>query len=326
MEGDEGGADLMAQIESAIQQIEAAGGVTDDASEVTEIAVAKDAGDAAKAVGDSPVPENPPVQEKAKPDPEVDRGLARLVAREAEIAAKEKAIEDQRRSLGSVLSNLRRGNIAEAFKAIGADESEIPKLVRVAMATQLPDDKVPEQYRKIKDELVLEQRFREQQSEVEALRAELKQEREAAALAKARQEYEASLDAHLGAATEETPTLARLASTNKQKARERVMAVVVADAQKKAAAYQAGQLKAEEAVPMSPAEAAKIVEQELAEYAALFSSNNGNASTQPPKTVAKGKPSLSNQAARPTATRQTSGDEDMDLVDRVDAWLAGQNL
>jgi hypothetical protein len=320
MEGEEGAVDLMAQIESAIQQIEAAGGVTDDASEVTETP-------ATQAATPEPVAAEAAKPAEAKPEStqEFDRGLARLVAREAEIAAKEKAIEERARSLDSVRSQLRRGNVVDAFKALGLDEGEIPKVVRVAMATQLPSDKVPEQYRKIQEELVLEQRFRETASEVEQLRAELKRRDEEASLTRARQEYEAGLDTFLGAPGEEMPTLARLASTNKQKARERIMAVVVSDAQKKAAALQSGAIKPEQAVPMTPAEAAKVVESELAEYAALFGAN-GNASTNPTKTVVKGKPSLSNKATQPAAVRQPSDDRDMNLEDRVNDWLAANNL
>jgi hypothetical protein len=325
---EEGAVDLMAQMEAAIAQLETD---TDEGTEAVEpnngqstevepktaqvdqkTVTAKETGDAATDVG-------------TKPDPETERGLARLVAREAEIAAKEKEIQERQRSLGSVVSQLRRGQVAEAFKSLGLREDEIPKVVRVAMASQLPGDKVPEQYRRLQDELTLDDRFIEQRQEIETLRAELKREREEAAMQKARAEYEAGLDTFLGAPGDDLPVLAKLASANRTKARERIMAVVAADAQKKAAAYHAGQLKAEQAIPMSPAEAAKVVESELAEYAALFGAT-GNDNTNPTKTVVKGKPSLSNKATQPTASRQTSGDELTNLEDRVDEWLAANNL
>jgi hypothetical protein len=316
VEGDEGGAvDLMAQVEAAIQQIEAA-----DSGEAVEAVEAAPVAAAPEPVAEAPKPEAP----KAA-DAEIERGLSRLVAREAEIAAKEKAIEERSRSLSSVVSQLRRGQVVDALKSLGLDDAEIPKVVRVAMASQLPGDKVPEQYRKIQEELVLEQRFREHQSEIETLRAELKRRDEDASMAKARAEYEQGLDSFLGAPGDELPTLTRLASTNKQKARERIMAVVVQDAQKKHAALQAGQLKPEQATPMSPAEAAKVVESELAEYAALFGAN-GNASTNPTKTVVKGKPSLSNKATQPAAVRQPSDNEVTNLEDRVNDWLSANNL
>lgn len=308
--------DVMDRIEQAIQEIETA--------------------EAKPAVAETPKPvETPkpaePVVEAAKPvieakDPALDRGWERLSAREAEVVAKEKAAEDKQRGLSGVLSNLRRGNVTEAFKALGADETEIPKLARLAMASVLPADKVPDAYRKIQSEMTLDERFREVHGENARLRDELKQRDEQAAHARYAQEYDTSLESFLSTPAEGVPVLTKLATANKAKAKDRIMAVVRNDAAQKAEAIRAGKLKPEDASPLTPAEAAKIVESELAEYAALFGHTANEDSTSKSKTPLKGKPSLSNAGTRPAATRTIPSEPVVDLEDQVDKWLKANGL
>lgn len=254
-------------------------------------------------------PAEPKVEEK--PD---DRALARLVAREEALAAREKEAAEAKRQLESLSSKLRRDPMGALKEILGEEQAAF--VARAAMAQVLPADKVPAQYKDLQAKLVLEDRFRAQEEEIKTLRAEIENRRQAEEHARYVAEYESGVSAFL--TSEDAPSLVKkLAVTNPEKARARVMRIVREDAAKKAALG--------EGTPLSPAEAAKILEAELSELASVFGDVKQDSTQSALKTPRK--PSLDNRDTAPG--HKTAVDEDlrdMDAVDMVSDWMRGMGL
>jgi hypothetical protein len=251
------------------------------------------------------------------PEPAPDRASERLASRMKMIEERERALEEKEKTYRTIRSKLLRGDI-QAFKDLGFSDAEIPSVVRVAMASQLPPDKVPDQYRALKEKMELEDRFHQQQEEVQRLRNEISQREAREAQAREVAAYEAEVGKYLEAPAD-APTLARLP---KDKARARIMAAVQKDAADKIARIQAGELDPATVRPMSPAEAAKVVEAELAEYASIFAPSQD--STTAPKTAPR--VTLANRANPPATGRPQVADLDPDPLARVDDWLKQAGL
>lgn len=306
--------DPFAQLESMISSIESQDAAPVDAPPPASVAKESIPVEAAPEAPPAPA-EAPPAEPPKAPEP--DRASERLAARMKLIEEREKALEEKERSYRTVVSQLRRGNVVDAFKAIGVPEAEIPSVVRVAMASQLPPDKVPDQYKSLREKLELEDRFHQQQAELERLRGEMATRERQAQEAQAVAAYEAEVAKFLEAPAD-TPTLARLP---KDKARARILAAVQKDASDKWARIQRGELDPNEVRPLSPADAAKLVEAELAEYASIFAPSQE--STTAPKTAPR--VTLANRAGTPQGRQQTP-DLDPDPVSRVDDWLRQSGL
>lgn len=314
--GSGGGAtgDMFADLERVIAQAEAEGITAEVVADVPAVVPAP-----AVVAEVAPATVTPPVVEAAKiePKPEVraedTRALTRLAEREAAVAE----LEKKNRALASQF----RRNPVEALKAVGLDEAEVGQVIRAAMATQLPADKVPPQYKEIQARLAQEDRFRAQESELQKLRSELDLKDQTARQQAAVAQYTTEARTYLGGAETEAPHLSRMFKAAPDKALRRVLDVVAADATAKMERANRG----ENVLPMTPAEAAKAVEAELAEYAQIL--GVGNASIDPAKTAAKGKPSLSNRATQPASARVTMGDRvNFDAEAEVDGWLKSQGL
>lgn len=278
--------------------------------------VAKDPGDAAKPVGD-PAKVEPKVE--AKPD-EQTRGAERFAAREAQIAEKEKAIREREKELSTLTSKIRRGEVADALKAMGFEDREIPLVVRTIMASQLPPEKVPDAYRQHAKELSTEERYRQMIAQAaetaQSAKAELEQYKQQVAQQQYVQQYQAQAEDYFSkSAATEAPTFTKLLQADRNEAMKRFYAVVQADAQAKLA-------KGEPAEAISPAEAAKAVEAELSKIASLIAPTKTN--TPPTKTVVTGNPSpsLSTKAVPPT--RNPNAAEAVDIT--VDRYLREHGL
>lgn len=328
--------DIGSAVESLIAQLSADEPAAD--SSAADVPGAPPAADAAPVDATPATPEKlatEPSTEPAKPvepkpaDPANDRSWERLAAREKEIADAQAAVEAERRKLSSLVSQFRR-NPKEALKAIGIPEQEVSLVIRAAMADELPPDKVPAGYKAVKDKLELEDRFAQISQTLEAknaaLEAQLRQYQEREAAAKYQAEYTATLTSHLSSADVEahTPHVARMAKAAPDKAQQRIMAIVSKDAQEKYAAVQAGRLAPDQARPLTPAEASKILEAELADLASVFGTATAT-TPNPAKIVATGKPSLSTRATPPAAATPVEGTVD-DFSARVENWLDSNGL
>lgn len=257
----------------------------------------------------------PKLEAPAAPDPAVERSLARIAAREAKVAEREKAAAEAANKFRDLPSQFRRDPIA-ALKAIGVEDSEAAQIVRVAMGSLLPQDKVPAQYKEMKERLVQEDRLRMIEARNAALEAQLAERDTLAVQSAAIAEYQTGMDKYLNGAATEAPNLHKMFASKPDKAREKILAVVQKDAQSKIEAAQRG----EDVRPMTPAEAAAIVEAELAEYAALFGATTST--NQAPKTAV----SLTNKATQTSGSRPANTGAYADPVDAVDAWLKTKGL
>lgn len=257
------------------------------------------------------------------PDPAADRSIARIAAREAAVAEAEKAVKEAQARTHNLQSQLRRDPIA-ALKAMGIEENEVGTIVRVAMGSLLPQDKVPAQYKDMKERLTMEDRFRTLEAQNEALRSQLTERDQVSAQSAAISEYAAGVDKYLGdetGAKSVAPNLHLMFASKPQMAREKILAVVQKDAAAKIEAAKRG----EDVRAMTPAEAAAVVEAELAEYATLFGASVNKTSTTAATTTAV-QPSLTNRATQTTATQAVDSRGYVEPVDAVDAWLKSKGL
>lgn len=247
------------------------------------------------------------------------RADERLASREAQIAEKEKALREREKELSTLGSKLRRGDFASVLTALGVEEREVPKVVRAMMASQLPEDKRPPQYKQYAEELQNEDRIRSMISEVatkaERAEQELARYKEQVAQQQAAAEYHADVERYLSTAETEVPTFTKLLKADRNEALKRLYNVVQADAQAK--------LNNGGGVPLTPAEAAKAVEAELTRIATLLGAPT--TSTPQPKTPAQGRPSLSTKAVVPSRT-PSAQNNDVPVEKQIDNWLKQNGL
>jgi len=265
-----------------------------------------------------------PVAETTEPPKPVetapDRGAERLAAREAAVAEKEKALRDREKELGTLASRMRRGEFADALKSMGFEDREIPLVIRAAMASQLPADKVPDVYRQHAKELSTEERYRgmiqEALTKAQSAEDKLQQYQEAVAQQQYVAQYRAEAETYFNTSAEtETPTFARLLKADRADAFRRFEAVVAADARAKVAAGGGA--------PMTPAEAAKAVEAELSRIASLLATATNSTPTTKTAVAGKPSPSLSTKTV-PATSRAPSGQETVDIS--VERWLQNNGL
>ena len=238
------------------------------------------------------------------------------------MANTEKALRERERELQTLTSKMRRGEFADALKSMGFEDREIPLVIRAAMATQLPADKVPEQYRQHAKELSTEDRYRamitEAMTEAKSAKAELLQYQQQVAQQQYVAQYQSQAEDYFSKSAEtEAPTFARLLKADRNEATKRFYAVVAADANAKLA-------KGEPAEAMSPADAAKAVEAELSRLASLIAT--GTTSTPTTKTVVNGNPSPSLSTKTVPAASRRPGAMSETVDTSVDRWIRENGL
>lgn len=261
--------------------------------------------------------------DKAKDEkPEVKaplaKGLAKLAAEQAALEKARKEFEEERRAFqaergkpavppdaAALALQLRRSPL-EALKALGFDDSEAANVLRAGMA-DLMGDKAPEAYRKLKGEIGLEARFRELEAQNLSLRNEIRQREEAAQ--KAAQEraaaeqqtalvtqYQNDVRKYLGGdGSKDAPLVSRLFEADAEMIMSELFEVVMQDAQAKIAAGRT------DAAPLTPAEAAKVLEARHAKRRDLYGSTSQGPARTPPgltgasRTVAANPPPKANE-------------------------------
>lgn len=219
--------------------------------------------DSGGAVVPSTKPDEPGMAGGTKSDP----GLARLLAREQEVANKERDFD--KRVEAAVLAktpSLKGKSHEDVLKMAGFD----PELVLKQMMYERASDTNPVKA-KLKDEL----RDLHHRKEIESVRAEL-EKRDAQ---RAQQEYFQSINdgarQYVTTKVDEKvlPTFALVAKTKPDKMHARVMQVITQDAASRLA-------KGEDGEPMAYADAAKAVEAELAELAEVIKAGMSGSNTQ----------------------------------------------
>lgn len=248
-----------------------------------------------------------------KVDPEPTRANDRLAAREAQVAEREGKLKEREKELATLGSRLRRGEFGDVFKALGLEEREVPLVIRAAMASQLPADKLPAQYKQIQAELAQDERYRSMiepaVQEAKSAKEELAQYKAMVAEQQAAAEYHAGVEKYLSnGVAEDAPLFAKMLQSDRSEAMKRLYATVQADAQSKLAKG-SGDV-------MTPAEAAKAVEAELTKISTLLGATN---STPKTKTVVA-RPSLSTKAVVPSRS-PAAVKTDIPLEKFVDDWL-----
>lgn len=262
--------------------------------------------------------------DKAKDEkPEVKaplaKGLAKLAAEQAALEKARKEFEEERKAFlagktdkaapppdaAALALQLRRSPL-EALKALGFDDSEAANVLRAGMA-DLMGDKAPEAYRKLKGEIGLEARFRELEAQNLSLRNEIRQREEAAQKAaqeRAVQEQQAQLVTQYqndvrkylgGDGSKDAPLVSRLFEADAEMVMSELFEVVMQDAQAKIAAGRT------DASPLTPAEAAKVLEARHAKRRDLYGSTSQGPARTPPgltgasRTVAANPPPKANE-------------------------------
>lgn len=304
------GSDYSAALESMIAQLESAPANAEPVTETVPAPVPVPEPAAVSAVSVAPVV-TPAVDEK------LEKTWAKIAERESKLAEERNALEAERRKLTTLSSQFRR-NPVEALKALGFEDSEVGEVLRAGMASVLPQDKVPQQYRELQARLQQEDRFRTLAEENAKVRAELDSYRNQVEQQKHLAAYQDQARTYLTSAENEAPHVARLFASNSQVAMDRVLSVVRADAAKKLEAHNRGELTGP-IEPMSPAEAARVVEAELAALAPLYAPKTTTPAQ--PKNV----PSLSNKSVAPAASRSVSSPTKSHM-DQVEDWLKANGL
>lgn len=318
---DSGLDDLYAKLDQAI-------GLNDE--EKVSVGVVEDEGGKAKADTETGKPEvkpeakqEPESKEKQLSDKEVvekyptlARTIKILAEREAAVERAEKTMK-QAAPVGNreLMLEFKRDPIT-ALTKVGFTAEQANDVVRAALAKQL-GDKAPDQYKKLLAKTELETRFEERDREMEALREEIRMRDAQAVQATYVTQYKNELGTYLKGAETDAPLVYRMFSKNPDKASQRVMAIVMQDAQEKIAAGK------RDAQPLTHAEACKKLNEQLEELSDVFGAKNEL--TPASKNGNDGSVNLSNKTTRPVG--QTAANElPVPFQQHVDAYLKSKGL
>lgn len=284
----------------------------------------KAAADAVKA--EAKQDKEPGDKETAEKYPSLARTIARLSERENKIAALEKQLEEKLKQGSAPVSNsqllmqFKRDPVA-ALKTIGFQEADALNVIRTGLARTM-GDKAPDQYKKLLEKTELQAQFDELRAENEALKSEFKRRDTHSAQERYVREYHNELSTYLQGAEQDAPLVHRLASANRDDTMSQIMEIVMTDAQAKIASGKTN------VAPLTPSEAARVLEAKLQKYSAAFGSS-GAAKTvsTPAKTPAtSGTVNLSNKSVRPSSAAAAQDEAEVPIGKQVDLYLKQMGL
>lgn len=261
-------------------------------------------------------PEKPAVAKQEKPEDQerYARGFARLAQKEAALVAREREFEAKmagaEKAAAEQFQAKFRANPIRFLREMGLDNEQISTMGRAALGATL--ENAPPQYRELADKLRLDEQNEDVRSELKKLREELaaeKGQRAEAERAQAyRAEYHANLTKYVQAQelSEQAPNVARLFSHDADGTLRRIYDVVARDAQEKIRSGRHGE-------PLSPMEAVKALDAELAVYARTFGSAGTTSTPETARaTSAPARKSLSDSTVNPAPASREMPDPEKD--------------
>lgn len=253
---------------------------------------------------ETPTPEVVPQENTLPvPEPAVDRGLERLVAREVELRERENKLSGSEREVEALRARLRelepraisqelldkiKFSPQDGLRALGLDPDEV---VRMALVEKLGDKANDPETRALLERSKI-------RKEMDALRAKV-QEAEYKQAAQAYfaqvQHGAAEFTRNIEGASKNTPTVNYVAKSNPERVFQEIMEEITRDASIRAAREPNGDI-------MSYAEAAQRVEQRWAAMKSLFTGSLTPEAPKPatpasiaaPKTIVEAKPDVKN--------------------------------
>jgi|SRR5688572_12636407 len=287
-------------------------------------------------LGSPPPADPPPSQASASPsatpepekpeDPKFARGFQRLAQKEQALVAREQALtakeQEIAKSSQSTLATKFKQNPLRTLRELGLDNDQISQFGRAALGATL--EGAPQPYRDLADKLRFDDQNEDIKSELAKLKDEIRAEKEQVQRERTNADYRAAYHSELTKyvatpeLSTEAPTVARLHAVEPEETMRRIYDVVARDAQAK--------LRSGGGEPLSPQQAAKVLEQELAPFAKAFGGTPSAATQTARVPDATARKTLSDSAVNPAPTSRTAPDPETDWEGwkkaQEAAWLA----